>query len=239
MRQGSAGHVPGRTLLAGAIGFLIVFLILTVVVTTHGFDGIDRVVRALVHRSAHPLLTSSMETASLVGGQPGQIPVVCLGSLLLWRRRRRWGVALPLVMAGAGVLQLVAKWAVDRPRPNLDAWGFPSAHVLSLVVLCGYLAWAVCTPPPAPGGSSTDTRRRWRGPSLGLAAAIVGTVAFSRMYLDAHWFSDVLGGFSIGLAYLLAVVWVIGSVLARSEAQADPRGDERPGVDVDPIVSPV
>ena len=59
------------------------------------------------------------------------------------------------------------------------------------------------------------------------------------MYLDAHWFSDVLGGFSIGLAYLLAVVWVIGSMPARSEAQVDPRGDERPGIDVDPIVSPV
>jgi len=49
----------------------------------------------------------------------------------------------------------------------------------------------------------------------------------------------VLGGFSIGLAYLLAVVWVIGSMPARSEAQVDPRGDERPGIDVDPIVSPV
>jgi len=32
------------------------------------------------------------------------------------------------------------------------------------------------------------------------------------MYLDAHWLSDVLGGFAIGLAYLLAAIWVIGSV---------------------------
>jgi membrane-associated phospholipid phosphatase len=37
-------------------------------------------------------------------------------------------------------------------------------------------------------------------------AAIVATVAYSRMFLDAHWISDVLGGFTMGLAYLLAVL---------------------------------
>src|SRR5438552_1845561 len=156
MRSGSGGCV-GRLLLAGAVACMIAFLALTVVVTEHRFDGVDRAVRALVHRPSHPWLTSSMETASLVGGRPGQIVVVCLGSVLLWRRRRRWGLALPAVMAGAGILQLVAKWAVDRPRPNLDAWGFPSGHVLSLVVLCGYIAYAV---------SSTEARRRWRAPSM-------------------------------------------------------------------------
>jgi hypothetical protein len=40
---------------------------------------------------------------------------------------------------------------------------------------------------------------------------IVGTVAYSRMYLDAHWLSDVLGGLTVGLAYLLVAIWVIHS----------------------------
>jgi hypothetical protein len=44
-------------------------------------------------------------------------------------------------------------------------------------------------------------------------------VAYSRMYLDAHWLSDVLGGLTAGLAYLLVAIWSIdaaprlGSVL--------------------------
>ena len=144
---------------------------------------------------------------------------------MLRRRRRRWALALPLVMAGAGILQLVAKWAVDRPRPNLDPWGFPSAHVLTVVVLFGYLAYVIGT---------SKTRR-----NLGVAlwAAIVCTVAFSRMYLDAHWLSDVLGGFAIGLAYLLAAIWVIGSRF--SEADAHAGGGERPSIDVDAVVTAV
>jgi len=201
MRSGSAGGVPGRAFLAGALASLAGFLALTAIVTSHGFDAVDGLARTLVHRPCHPLLRPSMEAASFVGGQPGQVAVIGLGFAAFWRRRRRWSLALPLVMAGAGILQLVAKWAVDRPRPNLDPWGFPSAHVLTVVVLCGYIAYVLGT---------SRALHRWRGLGVGICAAIVGTVAFSRMYLDAHWLSDVLGGLSIGLAYLLVVIWLIG-----------------------------
>jgi len=34
-------------------------------------------------------------------------------------------------------------------------------------------------------------------------------VAASRLYLDMHWTSDVLGGFTLGLAYLLAALLVL------------------------------
>src|SRR3989442_8246108 len=199
MQEASVEGLPGRALLRGALASLVAFVALTGVVTLDGFDGADHVARAFVHRPSSPLLHFSMEAASFLGGQPGQIAVVCMGATMLRRRRRRWALALPMVMAGAGMLQLVAKWAVDRPRPNLDPWGFPSAHVLTVVVLFGYLAYVIGT---------SKTRR-----NLGVAlwAAIVCTVAFSRMYLDAHWLSDVLGGFAIGLAYLLAAIWVIGS----------------------------
>ena len=98
----------------------------------------------MIHQSRHPGLHGFMEGASYLGGQPGQVAIVVIGSVMLLPRRRRWALALPLVMLGVGLVQFLAKWAVDRPRPNLDPWGFPSAHVLSLVVLCGYLAYVAC-----------------------------------------------------------------------------------------------
>ena len=205
MREGSVG--AGRVLLAGALVSLVGFLTLTVIVTQHRFDGADRLARALVHRSHHPLLQSPMEAASFLGGPPGQVTVVVLGSAVLWRRR---ALLLPMVMAGAGILQFLAKWAVDRPRPNLDPTGFPSAHVLSLVVLLGCLAYVVGT---------SEARRGWQRLGVGACVAIVCTVAFSRMYLDAHWLSDVLGGLSIGLAYLLVVLWLIIRLTSAQRAQ--------------------
>jgi undecaprenyl-diphosphatase len=183
--------------------FLLGFLVLTAVVTRERLTGVDVAARALIHQSHAPALLGFMEGASYLGGQPGQVALLVVGVTILWPRRRRWAVALPLVMAGAGTLQLVAKWGVDRPRPNLDPWGFPSAHVLSLVVLCGYLAYAVSI-----GGA----KRRRRHLVSAACAGAVGTVAYSRMYLDAHWLSDVLGGLTIGLAYLLFVIWIIQTV---------------------------
>jgi membrane-associated phospholipid phosphatase len=40
----------------------------------------------------------------------------------------------------------------------------------------------------------------------------VGLVAASRIYLDMHWLSDVLGGFTLGTAYLLTALWVAQSL---------------------------
>ncbi len=37
-------------------------------------------------------------------------------------------------------------------------------------------------------------------------------VAFSRLYLEAHWISDVAGGFMLGLAFLLLTIWLVETV---------------------------
>jgi membrane-associated phospholipid phosphatase len=87
--------------------------------------------------------------------------------------------------------------------------------------------------------TAAQSRRR-----LGYAGcvAIVLTVAFSRLYLEMHWASDVAGGFTLGLAYLLLTIWLVESIAARrdagtrSEAQVD-LADDQPAVgDVDPVV---
>ena len=205
--SGRSGHV-----LAGAVASLLGFCVLAVVVTGNHFAALDHLARAAVHEPDSPsVLRSTMEGASFLGGRYGQIAVICLGVALCWRDRRRCAFALPIVMAGAGLIQHVAKWAVDRPRPNLDPWGFPSGHVLTVVVLLGFLVWV----------AGTSRARRRAG--LALWAVAVGIVAFSRMYLDAHWLSDVLGGFTVGLAYLLSVVWIMSTTGDRSPSPATVR----------------
>jgi membrane-associated phospholipid phosphatase len=201
MSEGSSTSEGNRALLGGALVSLLAFVAVTATVTTQHFDGIDRAARSFVHQSHSPGFWSVMHGASLLGGRPGQLALVALGVAMLWSGRRRWAVALPPVMLGAGILQLAAKWAVDRPRPNLHAWGFPSAHVLTLVVLCGYLVYTM----------TGDGRQARRLLAMGVGVAIVGMVAYSRLYLDAHWLSDVLGGLTAGLAYLLGAIWLVSA----------------------------
>jgi membrane-associated phospholipid phosphatase len=52
--------------------------------------------------------------------------------------------------------------------------------------------------------------------------ATVLIVAFSRLYLDAHWLSDVAGGFVLGLTYLLLTIWLVESI-SRRRGRSEPR----------------
>jgi len=169
-------------------------------VTAEPHLAVDRDARALVGLARSPGLDAAMRAVTLLGEATGLVPLIVGASLALWRARRRWAIALPLVMAGTGVLQLAAKWAIDRPRPNLAPWGYPSGHVLSLVVLLGLLVYLLHAAP---------VRRRWRRAGAALAIATLSAVGFSRLYLDVHWLSDLGGGLALGMGYLLFAICLV------------------------------
>lgn len=133
---------------------------------------------------------------------------------LLWRRH--WLAALHLGAALAFALTVPAllKQALQLPRPvdlSGDAfrYGFPSWHATMNAVLYGFLAVLLARGLPEP--------RRW----LIYAAAgnLILLIAFTRVYLGAHWLSDVLGGLALGLAW----VAVLGIAYRRHARVALPR----------------
>jgi undecaprenyl-diphosphatase len=203
-------HVRPPALLFGALLSITVFLVLAAPASQqHWFDA-ERVMRDQVGLVRGPALGDAMVAVSALGQASGLVPLIALVSLVLWRGRRPWALTLPVLMAGTGVLQYLAKWAVDRPRPNLAPWGFPSGHVLSLVVFFGLLVYVL---------HAVRARRQWRWLSVAGGGAVVLTVAFSRMYLDMHWLSDVVGGLLLGVSYLLFAVWLVEGARRRRRAK--------------------
>ena len=104
-------------------------------------------------------------------------------------------------------------------RPNLAPFGFPSGHVLSLVVFFGLMIYLVAM--------ASSQRRRWRVLACLIASVPVVVVAFSRLYLDKHWLSDLAGGLTIGAAYLLLAIWVVEVVLVRADDLPSDAADAR------------
>jgi membrane-associated phospholipid phosphatase len=193
----------------------VTFAALALSAAHRGVFELDRGTKAFVDLTRHTFLQGPMATLSLLGQATGLVPVIVMAQLVLWRCRRRWALALPLVMTGTWAVESVGKWAVDRPRPNGMAWGFPSGHALSVVVLFGVIAYLVWT---------SGTRQRWRCAAAAACAVLALAVGFSRLYLDMHWLSDVGGGFAVGLAYLPLAIWCVELIPARSpiEAPASP-----------------
>jgi undecaprenyl-diphosphatase len=199
-RGGPAERKPA-ILLAGALISLLGYLALAVVTAEQVLIVVDEGTRAWALALKRELPWLPMDLVSRLGDRRGLIPLIGLAVLVLWRANRRWALAMPCVMAGAGAIQYVAKWAADRPRPDTTPWGFPSGHVLSLVVFCGLIIYLIA--------SARGRRRRWRLVACGLCALTVLVVAFSRLYLDRHWLSDLAGGLTVGLAYLLVMIWMV------------------------------
>jgi len=125
------------------------------------------------------------------------VTVVVLGLLLLRRSWRTAGYFLSAVV-GASLFNTAIKVAVHRERPNPDLYvgwsgfSFPSGHSTENAALYGFIAFLACRRLPVTGRISVVL------PIMMLVLAI----AVSRVYLGAHWFSDV----SAGLAF--AAVWL-------------------------------
>jgi len=132
---------------------------------------------------------------------------ILIGSAVLWlwrKGQRRLVWFLVVTSLGGGIVDTVVKILVDRPRPIVDhpiheAFGksFPSGHAMSSLVSYGAL-YLVFVP--------AFRTRRSRHVALAVTLAICLAIGSSRLLLGVHFLSDVLGGYVLGLA------WLIGSV---------------------------
>lgn len=112
------------------------------------------------------------------------------------------GFLIALVMATT-FATLIKAWA-GIPRPisiyeGAQVFSFPSGHATMSAALFGILAWFALH-------GIASRSRFWL---VGVYGALVGAIAVSRIYLAAHWPSDVLGGlmFGFGIATIFALVF--------------------------------
>ena len=160
----------------------------------------DRLMRTFAaHADENPTLRGLMIVATTCGGIRATMFLACCGSLRIWQTNRR---ALAIAWLGialvGGMLVLVSKTGFDRKRPpeatrdiavKQENESYPSGHSTGSAIGYGLVAFVLCRRFP-------DRRR------FVIVAALMGWVALiglSRMYLRAHWFSDVIGGFLLGL----------------------------------------
>jgi membrane-associated phospholipid phosphatase len=184
---------------------LIPFLFLLLQVTSRGpLTVTDTEVAEGLHRvvTDSPVLVVVAKVVSFLGVPAWFYVIVGGAAIYFWRRgRNRLSIYLVVTNLVGGALDTIVKLAVDRPRPELDepivnAFGksFPSGHVMASTV--GYGTLLLAFMPLIP--------RRWRLPTVIAYFIWIFAMALSRLSLGVHFVSDVLGGFILGLAWLVA-----------------------------------
>ena len=129
------------------------------------------------------------------------LSVVITAAAVLVALRRRWRLAIYLVVTGAGALILdpVLKDLVGRLRPVLahpiahaPGNSFPSGHALGSMICYGAV-FLVFLP------AARGRQRTWFAIGIAIIIALIG---ISRVLLGVHFISDVIGGWAIGIAWL-------------------------------------
>jgi membrane-associated phospholipid phosphatase len=150
-----------------------------------------------------------MRGLTYLGSGYSIIPMAMIACFLLRPLQPASAALIPMLTAGGIVVDAVLKWVIARPRPNSGSFGFPSGHVFLSVVFFGavlYLVWMF------------ERGKPWRwGAGVFCGVAVLG-IAVSRLSLNAHWLSDVVGGAAGGAAYLLFALAVGGRRLRSSDA---------------------
>ena len=219
-------RMPTAVALAGLV---LALAWLAIGVHVHGWvTAFDAPTASWIRNSAHR--SHGLDEASLITkwlGAPVNVAAAGLisGALLAWRARSlRLAAVVIGTVAGAELARIAIGAVIYRPPTEAEIQAspllstehhpFPSGHVAGIGALLGIIAACI----------AVERSRIVQALATALAVAGIVIVAFSRLYLGAHWLSDVIGG---GL--LAGVFVILGTVALSTRSDQSVRARSAPG----------
>ncbi|WP_214700738.1 MULTISPECIES: phosphatase PAP2 family protein [unclassified Exiguobacterium] len=186
---------PKKVMIAGTVAYVIV----SVFVVLGAVDPMN----TIVYEWLQPLPNRIFSYVTELGSAQVIVGLSILGLLFwLWRGNRVEAWRLALVGIGTLLLTQVLKliYGIDRPLidASLDAttYSFPSGHASGSFALYGLMAYVLYQK----GQSKV---------AIAILVCLVVAVSLSRVILNVHYFSDVLGGWFVALTMIALSEWFI------------------------------
>ncbi len=181
---------------------------------------IDAFISEWLRSHTTPRFTRWMQYVSALASTSAVIILtLIMAFVLLWKRLWYWLSGLVFAVAGGIILNLLLKDLLGRARPGwadaaLADAGFPSGHTMMATLIYGFIATYLIL-----------GTRSWPARFLIalMAIAVIFLIALSRLYLGAHYLSDVLGAMAAGMVWLtlcLTTVEIVHRYRTRSSSGA-------------------
>jgi membrane-associated phospholipid phosphatase len=167
---------------------------------------LDRGMLLLGHAGDRPELSLAARWLTELGGAAVLLPATALGAALLaWRRDWRDATLLVAITLSGRLLVELQKAGIGRLRPEtsehlvaVSNLSFPSGHAANSAIV--WLSLALLLPRTAKGRAAAIWAAVWLTLAIGV----------TRVMLGVHWPSDVIGGWSFGLAWTLLLLRLSG-----------------------------
>ncbi len=170
-------------------------------------EHVDAAVRSWMVAHQSGATSHVLKAVTVIGAPNPMLFLAMTGALFLWWRGRSVAsIAALLTPVLAMVTCEIGKRVIARPRPPgigvivEEGYAFPSAHATTSAAVCGTLAYLFW-------------QEGFISQTIALLIAVVPPllVGVSRVYLDVHWATDVVGGWTAGM-----VICALAATLHRS-----------------------
>ncbi len=190
---------------------LILFSVICYGVLSYDSLVIDTKVYSFI---ADNLMSDGITSVLKVITELGGVAFIVLAGVLIFMfcKKIRWFVTFDLV--GVTLINQVIKHIVRRPRPNVlrlveeDGYSFPSGHSMVSMAFYGIIIYLVYK-------NVTNKYLKWT--LITLLSLLILSIGFSRIYVGVHYFTDVVGGFLLGLAYLIIYINIYNKKVGKNE----------------------
>lgn len=198
------------TALLGVFGFITQVSLL-------GYTAFDHSLSQFLRSLRNPVLDPPMLVATLLGNWlVVTVAVITLCLVLIYQRRWALFTAVLTTIAGAGAFVSGIKFLVEAGRPKLNlyesgvsVYSFPSGHTTFSSLLGLWLLWFTVR---------GVQHRGLRAVSVLVLVGMICMVALSRIYLGAHWPTDIATGFLFSISLILIVALIFEYQLTDSTA---------------------
>lgn len=186
------------------------FAVLALFAHFYAYFQWDITIQQLIRDVSLPGFAGFMSLVSILGN--GLMPYILSALTILFflfMKMRREALCILLSTAGSGIINRSMKWLVARPRPafepgmaamSFSGKSFPSGHVTFYICYFGFLFFVAYAHLPR--------RSIVRPLALLITALPILAIGFSRVYLFAHYPSDVLGSYLFGGLWLALALGV-------------------------------
>lgn len=204
-----------------AVAFLLTlsfYAVLIVLVHRFAYFDLDLSLARRIQSVSVPGFGALMIAVSFLGGWIAWPLVIATGLVLIKKGLRTEGVVCIAGTALGGVVNLLFKLLIGRPRPTdllvnvtrvFHHESFPSGHVVFFVEFFGFLFFLAYV---------LLKRGPLRVATLIVLALPIVLAGVSRVYLGAHWPSDVLGAYLAGGIWLMLMIEVYRRIKAKRES---------------------
>lgn len=186
---------------------LPIFLILAFSIMAHAswVTGFDNFFEGLVH--SIPNLQSIMHVITFLADTKVDLVWMLLIAVILWLKKQRpLSASIVISLVTADAFGWIVKHIIQRARPTAhlaadDGFSFPSGHTLGMAIIVFWLILILI-----PALVKNKTAKIWLTVLLAIWLVLV---MISRVYLYAHWPSDVCGSIAMGLMWigLVDAIW--------------------------------